>query len=139
MKNENFLKEFGLRVRNLRLNYPPKGMSQEELAIKAGYTSRSSINKIELGLIDVPQSKIITLATALGCTPAYLMGWTNNPNDNESNNHPTPLTFEEDAIAVPDKYGDVLVALNEGDKDLTQDDIDQIVRFIKFTREQKKN
>lgn len=90
MKNETFLKEFGQRVRNLRLNYPPKGMAQEELAIKAGYTSRSSINKIELGLIDVPQSKIIMLADALGCTPAYLMGWTNSPNDKESNNSFTP-------------------------------------------------
>lgn len=111
MKNENFLKEFGLRVRNLRLNYPPKGMSQEELAVKAGYTSRSSINKIELGLIDVPQSKIITLASALGCTPAYLMGWTNNPNDNESNNPSSPPS---EHIVFFDELGKICAGYDGG-------------------------
>lgn len=36
------------------------GMSQEELAKKMGYKSRSSINKIEMGENDIPQSKIAT-------------------------------------------------------------------------------
>ena len=111
MKNEAFLKEFGFRVRNLRLNYPPKGMSQEELAIKAGYTSRSSINKIELGLIDVPQSKIIMLADALGCTPAYLMGWTNSPNDNESNNS---FTHPSEHIVFFDELGKICAGYDGG-------------------------
>ena len=111
MKNEAFLKEFGFRVRNLRLNYPPKGMSQEELAIKAGYTSRSSINKIELGLIDVPQSKIIMLADALGCTPAYLMGWTNSPNDNESNNS---FTHPSEDIVFFDELGKICAGYDGG-------------------------
>lgn len=51
------------------------GMSQEELAIKTGYTSRSSIAKIEKGLVDLQQSKIVAMADALHTTPAYLMGW----------------------------------------------------------------
>lgn len=50
-------------------------MSQEELAKKLGYKSRSSINKIELGENDLPQSKIMAFAKALGTTPSYLMGW----------------------------------------------------------------
>lgn len=50
-------------------------MSQDELAKKAGYKSRSSINKIELGKSDIPQSKIVAIADALSTTPAYLMGW----------------------------------------------------------------
>lgn len=51
------------------------GMSQEELAKKVGYKSRSSINKIETDGRGLPQSKIKAFATALDTTPAYLMGW----------------------------------------------------------------
>lgn len=51
------------------------GMSQEELAQKLGYRSRSTINKIESGINDITQSKVIEFAQALGTTPAYLMGW----------------------------------------------------------------
>lgn len=51
------------------------GMSQQELANKTGYNSRSAINKIELGLRDISQSKIELFAEALQTTPAYLMGW----------------------------------------------------------------
>ena len=32
-------------------------ITQDELAKKIGYTSRSTINKIELGKNDIPQSK----------------------------------------------------------------------------------
>lgn len=51
------------------------GMSQEELAIRLGYKSRSSINKIERDASGLPQSKILAIATALGTTPDYLLGW----------------------------------------------------------------
>lgn len=51
------------------------GWTQEELAKKMGYKSKSSINKIELGLNDIPQSKIVQFAEVLGTTPSYLMGW----------------------------------------------------------------
>ncbi|MFR5807046.1 MAG: helix-turn-helix domain-containing protein, partial [[Clostridium] symbiosum] len=51
------------------------GMSQEELAQKVGYKSRSSINKIEVDGRGLPQSKIAAIAKALDTTPTYLMGW----------------------------------------------------------------
>lgn len=51
------------------------GLTQEELGVKLGYTSRSSIAKIEAGKIDIPQSKIVAFAKALKTTPSYLMGW----------------------------------------------------------------
>lgn len=66
------LTEFGTRIKQKRLEL---NMTQDELARKVGYTSRSSINKIELGFVDLPQSKIAAIANALGTTPAYLMGW----------------------------------------------------------------
>lgn len=50
------------------------GMSQEELATKLGYKNRSSIHKIEMGVNDIPQSKIKDFAIALNTDPVYLMG-----------------------------------------------------------------
>ena len=50
------------------------GLSQEELARKVGYSDRSSIAKIEAGRVDLSQSKISAFASALGVTPAQLMG-----------------------------------------------------------------
>ena len=51
------------------------GLSQDELAKKTGYTSRSSIAKIESGKVDLPQTKIKLFAEALETTQADLMGW----------------------------------------------------------------
>ncbi len=51
------------------------GLSQEELALRMGYKSRSAITKIEKGQRDINQSKIIEYAKALETTPAYLMNW----------------------------------------------------------------
>ena len=51
------------------------GLTQEELAVKVGYKTKSAINKIEMGLRDLPQRKITAFADALGTTPGHLMGW----------------------------------------------------------------
>lgn len=59
-----------IKQRRMELN-----LSQEELADMTGYTSRSSIAKIEKGLVDLSQSKITLFAKALNTTTAYLMGW----------------------------------------------------------------
>ena len=50
-------------------------ISQDELAKKLGYKSRSTIAKIESGENDITQSKIVAFAKALNVSPAYLMGW----------------------------------------------------------------
>ena len=62
----------GKRIANARIE---KGLTQDELAKRLGYKSRSSINKIELGCQDVPMSKVKAFAWALDVTPEYLMGW----------------------------------------------------------------
>ena len=51
------------------------GMTQEELATRMGYKSKSTINKIEMGINDIPQRQIVKFAEVLGTTPAHLMGW----------------------------------------------------------------
>ena len=50
------------------------GLTQEEVAKKCGYKSRSSVNKIELSR-SLPLSKVELMANALETTPAELMGW----------------------------------------------------------------
>lgn len=64
----------------IRMKREELGISQEELALKAGYKSRSSINKIEKDGRGLPQSKILLIAKALDTTPGYLMGWDNDEN-----------------------------------------------------------
>ena len=64
--------EVGGRICKLRLE---KKMSQEELAHKVGYTSKTTINKIELGKNALKISSLEKIAVALETTPSYLMGW----------------------------------------------------------------
>lgn len=59
-----------IRQRRLQLN-----MSQQELADKLGYTSRSTINKIENNANNLRQTKIVEFAKVLQTTPIELMGW----------------------------------------------------------------
>ena len=55
------------------------GLSQEELAARMGYRSKSSINKLEKGINDLPRAKLEELAAALDTTPAWLMGLVDLP------------------------------------------------------------
>lgn len=51
------------------------GWTQEELASRMGYKTKSSINKIELGIQDIPQSKIKQFAEVMRTSASFLMGW----------------------------------------------------------------
>lgn len=57
-----------LRQRRIEL-----GLTQEELAYMVGYTSKSTINKIEKNKHDVNHSTIEKLAEALKCSPAFFI------------------------------------------------------------------
>lgn len=84
----------GEKIREARLK---KGHTQTELAELLGYKSRSSINKIEVEGRDIPRSSVIKFAKALDVTPAYLMGWEDEPKPEQSlydrfdNLHPVKL------------------------------------------------
>ena len=67
----------GNRIRTRR---EALGLSQDELAKRLGYKSRSSINKIELDQRNLTQSKIKSIADLLDTTPAYIMGWVDAAN-----------------------------------------------------------
>ena len=59
-----------IKQRRIELN-----LSQDELARRLGYKSRSSINKIEKDASGLPQTKIAAIASVLQTTPSYIMGW----------------------------------------------------------------
>ena len=67
-----------VRERRLALN-----MTQEELAHKCGYKSRSSINKIELQR-DIPIKKLKPIADVLDISLAELLDWKEEPQGNLS-------------------------------------------------------
>ena len=90
---------------NILLLRKQLGWSQEELAKKMGYKTKSSINKIELGKNDIPQSKIVQFADVLGTTPAFLMGW--NENEAQETNSPDKVELTEGERLLLDLFSQV--------------------------------
>ena len=70
-----FAMTIGERIKQKRIE---ANLSQDELAKKVGYKSRSSIQKIEAAR-NLPINKVEKMALALDCDPGYLMGWTDDP------------------------------------------------------------
>ena len=62
--------KIGQKIKQLR---EEREWSQEQLATLMGYKSKSSINKIELGINDIPQSKILAFAKIFEISPADLL------------------------------------------------------------------
>ena len=90
------MSELGNRIRRLR---EKNGLSQEELAHRLGYTSKSTITKIEKGVNDIPQNKIVRFAECLNTTPAALMGW-----------------VDEDMSAKNDVLANIVLQLRKNDE-----------------------
>lgn len=62
----------GERIKKMRSD---AGLTQEELAKEIGYSTKTSISKIENDVLDINQSTIVALARALKTTPCVLLGW----------------------------------------------------------------
>lgn len=96
---KNLDKIIGERI---RLRREQLGMTQDQLAQRAGYKSRTSINKIEAGVQSLTQPKIKPVADALMTTPDYIMSW-----DDETMPEPLPAGVKPlETRAVP-MIGDV--------------------------------
>jgi transcriptional regulator with XRE-family HTH domain len=108
------------RIRERRIQL---GLSQEDLAIKMGYKSRSTINKIESGAVDIARNKIEKFAEVLNTTPAYLMDWNDTPKE-----YYIDPEVSEYAQAVKDNPN--LRILFDASKDMSKDDIDFVVNMI---------
>ncbi len=62
--------DIGEIIKNRRIEL---GMTQDELAEKTGYKTRSSINKIEKGFNDLPRNKIELFSKALNVPQAFFL------------------------------------------------------------------
>lgn len=70
------MEDMAKRIRDLRRD---RGLTLEQVATVVG-VGKSTVRKWETGMIaNMRRDKIASLATALGTTPAYLMGWDDDP------------------------------------------------------------
>lgn len=90
------------------------GLTQEELAARVGYKTKSAINKIELGVRDLPQKKIAAFAKALETTPGRLMGWDEKPAEELQGLGAlaAEVIMDQDAMEMAREY----MALSESDR-----------------------
>lgn len=112
-------------------------MSQDELARRMGYKSRSSINKIEMGR-PVSQKIIVKLAESLNVTPAYLMGWEDDEREKKKKKESIP------DIAAHDGFGNdsAIQIQNQVEKiyitrTLSEDEIQLIKNYRNATQKEK--
>lgn len=103
---------------NIRERRKNLGMTQQELALKVGYTDRSTIAKIEAGKIDIPQSTIVALAKALECEPGDLMGSVTSESPN----------FSHDCVINTDEMADIIELVRK----LPDDDIKRVLEYTEF-------
>lgn len=73
--------EIGEKIKQRRIEL---GWSQRELANKMGYSNNSTLVKIEKGIVDVSQSRIVQFSKVLGVSIAYLMDWEQEEQKNDT-------------------------------------------------------
>lgn len=78
------------RIRQRRLEL---GLTQLEVAKRIGLTTKAAVCKIEKQGNDVTLKNVERFAKALNCSPAYLMGW---EEENENNTQIDKLDIQAD-------------------------------------------
>lgn len=102
------------------------GYTQEELANKLGYKSKTTIAKIECGANDIVQSKVLEFAKALNTTPAFLMGWEDS--DNKSKDYYLDPAAAELAQEVYDRPE--LKILFDATRNVSKEDIQFVIDML---------
>ena len=108
---------------NIKKRRNELGMTQTDLAKKMGYADKSMIAKIEKGLVDLSQSRIVAFAEALSTTPAALMGWNESESAERFNN--VPLSKRE--------HSHILIY-----RDLSDQGKDRVDEYTEKTRDLEK-
>lgn len=105
-----------------------RGLSQEALAEKVGYKDRSSIAKVEAGLVDLSQSKIAAFASVLGVSPAQLMGISDSTTSSD-------ILSIKNIIPMPETYTVPLIGtIACGEPILAVENADEIVDVPKHVK-----
>lgn len=91
------------RIKELR---QARGLTLEQVATVVG-VGKSTVRKWETGMIaNMKRDKIADLARALGTTPAYLMGWVDEPT-NEQKSLPDVRSLTEGEKILLDLFNRV--------------------------------
>ena len=109
-----------IRARRMALH-----MTQQELAARLGYKSTSTIAKIEAGVNDIPQAKIIAFARALSTTPGALLGLDDERGAITEKNISQPLS--EKNVSLTDQERTLIEKyrkLNEAGKEYIDEQLD---------------
>lgn len=97
---------FGNKISSLRKRC---GLTQAQLAELVGYKSKSAINKIELGVNDIPRSKLELFAKALGASVSELVcsdnEWCGSPKPDSKCAAPSEQNLKYNSLSEQDlKY-----------------------------------
>lgn len=78
----------GSRLKALR---EARGLTLEQVGDYVG-VNKATVQRYEIGNIDIKRNVAIKLAECLDTTPSYIMGWTDNPFRPETEEKPTPVS-----------------------------------------------
>jgi len=125
----------GERIRRARENC---GISQTALAEKIG-VYKQTLYKYEKGIItNIPSDKIALIADACDCTPAYLMGWTEDPEDHgEPASTLQPYYFDPETAAIAQEIHDnrQMQILFDAARDATPEQLRAVQALIRGFKE----
>lgn len=113
----------GDKIRERRIEL---GMTQEELANKMGFKSKTTVTKVENNINDVNQKRIVEYAKALNTTPAYLMGWEDDDNQDQLEIMVEQITGEHKTRPI-DRILPRLLELNEKEVEIIENLLDLFV------------
>jgi len=102
---------------------------------------RNDLSQYVSGKVEPGQEKLTILGLALGINEVWLMGYDVPMYKNESNTvceTKVQEQTEQPKYIIPEESKHLSVAFYDGLKDLTQDDIDDVVRYMNFIKSKKK-
>lgn len=108
--------DIGSRLKSLRES---RGLTLEQVGAYIG-VNKATVQRYEIGNIDIKRNIAIKLAECLGTSPSYIMGWTNDPSVEITEKMPTPIPERRHSVNV------VKIAGRDGsyvEKRLTDDQV----------------
>lgn len=115
------------------------GMSQEDLAHRIGYKSKSSINKIELDIQQLRQSKIKQIADALETTTDYIMGWSEKEKGETQEQHTVTDLIKNQYGSDVYELVQLYSKLNEAGKKKIMEELRDTAELEKYTEPVKRD
>ena len=109
------------------------GMTQQELAEKMGFKTRSNISLIEQGERNIPANKIKKLAKILDISPEYLVGWRNTL---ESSSYSKVMVNNKSHDILDTTRDPLRLIINATDLITLSSDIDFAISYLQRRKKQ---